>query len=60
MKISITIPAYNEEKRITRTLKAYQAYFDAQKENGITYEIIVALNACTDNTLHVVENMQRN
>lgn len=58
MKISITIPAYNEEKRITRTLQAYQTYFDSKKNSGITYEIIVVLNACTDNTLQIVQNIQ--
>ena len=61
MKVSIIIPAYNEEKRIGKTLKAYSEFFrKKQKENKIkSFEIIVVLNACRDNTLGVVKNYQK-
>jgi glycosyltransferase involved in cell wall biosynthesis len=57
MTISIIIPAYNEEKRIEKTLKEYLKFFkEKRKEKEIkNFEIIVVLNGCTDNTLGVVE-----
>jgi len=48
-QISIVIPAYNEEKRIGRTLLDYLTYF--QDKNA---EIIVVLNGCRDNTQKIV------
>ncbi len=50
MKISIAIPAYNEEAYITQTLESL-----AQQEIPGELEIIVCLNACTDCTQEVVE-----
>jgi len=56
MKISIIIPAHNEEKRIGRTLERYSLFFKRKKkEKEIDFEILVVLNACTDDTLKVVE-----
>ncbi len=55
-KISIVIPAYNEEKRIARTLESYSSFFDKNLDD---YEIIVVLNGCKDNTLHVVTSFTR-
>ena len=56
MKISIIIPAYNEEKRIGKTLKEYKEFFqELEKRKVLDFEIIVVLNACRDNTLGVVE-----
>lgn len=55
-KISLVIPAHNEEKRIGFTLDSYLRYFSNLKnKNGIDFEIIVVLNNCNDNTLHVAE-----
>ncbi|MAH03449.1 hypothetical protein CMI39_01540 [Candidatus Pacearchaeota archaeon] len=51
-KVSIIIPAHNEEKRIGRTLKEYISYFKRKKLN---FQIIVVLNACSDNTLKIVK-----
>lgn len=51
MNLSIVIPAYNEEKRIGPTLTTYLEYFNKKK---ISYEIIVVLNGCKDNTREVV------
>lgn len=59
MKISIIIPAYNEEKRISKTLHTYHQFFNALKNAGtLDFELIVVLNGCIDNTLHVVKEIQ--
>ncbi|MBU0707630.1 glycosyltransferase family 2 protein [Patescibacteria group bacterium] len=50
MLLSLIIPAYNESKRIRKTLEAYvKKTFPGKKE------IIVVLNGCTDNSREVVE-----
>jgi len=51
MKISIVIPAYNEEKRIGNTLKTIVSYMD---ENYSIYEIIVVDDGSIDRTKDVV------
>ncbi len=56
MKVSIIIPAYNEENRITSTLEAYNDYFSKQ---DFDYEILVVINGTTDSTPLVVKNLQR-
>lgn len=56
MKVSIIIPAYNEEKRIERTLRAYHTFFSEHHEN--TFELLVVLNGCKDNTLGVVTKVR--
>ena len=53
MKISIIIPAYNEEKRISKTLEDYTIFFKKKYKKNV--EIIVVLNGCVDNTLEVVK-----
>lgn len=57
MKLSIIIPAYNEERRIGKTLEDYASFFT--KQYGREFEIIVVLNACRDNTLKVVKRYER-
>ncbi len=54
-KLSIIIPAYNEEKRITETLNSYLNYF----RRKIDFEIFVVINGCTDNTLGVVKEIAK-
>jgi dolichol-phosphate mannosyltransferase len=55
-KISIIIPAHNEEKRIERTMRAYHQFFlDKQCNHFLTFEIVIVLNACSDNTIGVVK-----
>src|SRR3989338_11218414 len=53
IKISIVIPAYNEEKRIGRTMdrffKVLPNWF------GKNFEIIIVLNGCRDKTLDIVK-----
>jgi len=56
MKVSITIPAHNESKRIKRTLETYACFF-AQKK--IEHEFIVVLNGCTDDTCKIVQEIQK-
>jgi len=61
MKLSIIIPAYNEEKRIGITLEEYCSFFKTKiknKEND-DFEIIVVLNNCKDNTLKVVKEKKK-
>ena len=60
IKISIIIPAYNEEKRIGRTLERYCEFFgELKKKNLLDFEILIVLNACKDNTLGVVKEKQK-
>ena len=59
-KISIIIPAYNEEQRIKRTLQSYISYFNTLMEQQLLdYEIVVVLNGCKDNTIGVVQEIQK-
>ncbi len=52
-KIAITIPAYNEENRIRVMLDHYLLYF------GNEVQFVVVANHCSDNTVGVVEGIQR-
>src|SRR5438477_4193786 len=55
MKISITIPAYNEEQRIEKTIRTYHTFFS---QKNISFELIVVLNGCKDNTIGVVQRVR--
>ena len=58
MRVSIVIPAHNEEKRISKTLLAYYQFFNSIRESeGIDFEILVVLNGCTDNTLEAIQGL---
>ena len=58
-KISIVIPAYNEEKRIGKTLELYSAFFNMlKKEKNLDYELLIVINNTTDNTENIVKNAQ--
>ena len=52
---SIVIPAYNEERRIGKTLDSYTNFLDKK----INYEIIVICDGCTDKTVDVVKKFQQ-
>lgn len=55
-RASITIPAYNEEKRIGKTLEEYSNYFEKlRKQNKIDYEIIIVINNTIDKTEEIVK-----
>jgi len=58
--ISIVIPAYNEEKRIPKTLEAYGAFFSNLKKTQEIkdFEIIIVINNTTDNTIGVVKRFK--
>jgi glycosyltransferase involved in cell wall biosynthesis len=57
MKLSLIIPAYNEEKRILSPLNTFYDFF--YKKLGKDFEIIVVPNNCKDNTLGVVEKFKK-
>ena len=60
-KVSIIIPAHNEERRIGKTLERYLEYFkDLKKKHLLDFEIIVVLNACKDKTLEIVKKYKCN
>jgi len=54
-KISVIIPAYNEEKRIRKTLLRYANFFDKNFRNQ--FEIIVVANGCTDKTFDIANEL---
>lgn len=54
-RLSIVVPAYNEEGRIGPTLEEYLAHF--RLSHAGEFEIIVSLNGCRDGTRGVVERM---
>ncbi len=53
----ILIPAYNEEARIEPVLREYAEFLG--KNYGGTFQILVVLNGCRDNTLGVVQAVAR-
>jgi len=55
MKLSIVIPAHNEEHRLPPMLEAYAAYF-AEKYGGEA-ELIVVSNYCNDRTADVARGI---
>lgn len=54
IKLSVIIPAYNEEKRIADTLKSVDGYLENQPYG---YEIIVVDNGSNDDTYNVVKKL---
>ncbi|AOT07735.1 glycosyltransferase [Pseudoalteromonas luteoviolacea] len=52
MKVSVVVPAHNEEKYIGRCLKSIRAQLIP---NDVQVDIIVVLNRCTDKTQEVAE-----
>lgn len=60
MKVSIIIPAHNEEQRIGSMLAAYHEFFltKSREDNQFSYEFVVVLNGCRDATRAVVEHFK--
>jgi dolichyl-phosphate beta-glucosyltransferase len=54
--LSIVIPAYNEEKRIGKTLDYISTFLRSQK---IEFEIIVVTNNCTDHTVLLLDKIKK-
>ena len=54
--LSVIIPAYNEEKRISATLLDIDKYLSKQ---DYSYEILVVSDGSTDNTAGIVRNLQK-
>lgn len=60
MKVSIVVPAYNEEKRIGKMLEAYSKYFSIiSKRDSFKYEIVVVINNTKDRTEEIVRKWQK-
>ncbi len=55
MKLSVVIPAYNEEHRIAKTLEAVDGFL---KNQQFDYEILVVNDGSKDGTASVVKNME--
>ena len=55
MKLSIIIPAHNEEQRLPPVLEAYAKFF--REKMGVEAEILVVVNGSTDDTASVVERI---
>ncbi|MDZ4845827.1 MAG: glycosyltransferase family 2 protein [Chitinophagales bacterium] len=56
MKLSVVIPAYNEAESITETVTGIR---DKLNQDGISHEIIVINDNSKDNTLEVLEHLQK-
>src|SRR3989338_1518467 len=52
--LSVIIPAYNEAERLPKTLRRFQEYFQSKP---FSYEIIVAADGPSDNTIETARNM---
>lgn len=55
MYLSVVIPAYNEEKRLPKTLVEIDKYLSSQKYD---YEILVVSDGSKDKTVDTVKNLQ--
>jgi glycosyltransferase involved in cell wall biosynthesis len=56
MKVSIIVPAHNEEKIIGKTLSSL---YQILKESGLNYEIIAVDDNSTDDTLKVMKKISK-
>lgn len=54
MRLSVIIPAYNEEKRITTTLRSIKDYLGGQDYD---WEVIIVDDGSNDKTREVVQNL---
>jgi glycosyltransferase involved in cell wall biosynthesis len=60
MKLSIVMPAYNEEERIGSTLADFSSFFESIRKNSqLSYQILVVINNTTDNTLSIVQEAKK-
>lgn len=54
--LAIIIPAYNEEKRIERTIRSINAYLINKQ---ISYEILIVSDGSTDGTVQLIDNIRK-
>jgi glycosyltransferase involved in cell wall biosynthesis len=60
MKLSIIIPAYNEEKRIASRLDDLLKVFEEVRKSGkLDYEIVIVINNTKDKTESIVRKYQK-
>jgi dolichyl-phosphate beta-glucosyltransferase len=52
--LSIIIPAFNEEERITNTIQSFTSFLS---QKTINYELIVVDDGSSDKTIEVVEDL---
>ncbi len=57
MKLTITLPVYNEEKIIESNVLRLKDFLSRNLEKGIEYKIIIADNASTDETRAVCQRL---
>lgn len=57
VKLSIIIPAHNEEERIEKTLMGYIKFFNIKLPDS--YNVIVIPNNCQDKTTEIVSNLAK-
>jgi len=56
MKVSVILPAYNEEKRIINRIQNLSKYFDKMLGE---YELLIIADGCTDRTPVIVREYVR-
>ncbi len=56
--VSVIIPAYNEEKRLPKTLKKWQTFLSHDKNDFLINKIIVVDDGSTDKTVSVAESFE--
>ena len=54
--LAIIIPAYNEEKRIERTIRSINAYLI---DKQIRYEILIVSDGSTDGTVRLIDHIKK-
>lgn len=57
MRLSVIVPAYNEEKNLYRSIVAFHNYLSRQNYN---YEIIIVNDGSNDNTVKVISELHNN
>ncbi len=56
MKLSVVIPAYNESENISKTV---HAFYDELRSENINHEILVINDNSSDNTLEIIEGLEK-